>query len=72
MILIENRDRFVSPLALKVINAQFKPEVELAWATSLYENNRLGFLFDYNDKLKRNKDFRKYPLAVNDLIAYRN
>lgn len=57
---------------MKVINSQFTESVDLTWATSLYSNNKLGFSFGISDAIKQKKDFRKYPLPMNDVIAFRN
>jgi hypothetical protein len=38
----------------------------------LYSNDKLGFSFEYKDDIRKNKDFRKYPLAMNDVIAFKN
>lgn len=72
MLMLENEEQLISPLALKVINANFKPEVDLAWATSLYANDKLGFSFNISEKLRAAKEFRKYPLPMNDVVAFRN
>lgn len=69
---MENGERFSTSLALKVINANFANGIELTWASSLYANDKLGFSFDYSQKIRKEEDFRKYPLAMNDVIAFRN
>lgn len=72
MLLLENGEKFSSVLSLKVIAAHFVDDVDLTWASSLYANDKLGFSFEYKEEIKKNKEYRKYPLAMNDVIAFRN
>ena len=63
----------MTPVSLKVINAGFdKTEVQVAWASSLYTNDMLGFSFDYSDEIRKSQTYRKYPFAANDVFAFRN
>jgi hypothetical protein len=72
MLILENGEELSSALALKVITANFFNQVDMTWANSLYSNDKLGFSYDYKEDVKKSKDFRKYPLVANDVIAFKN
>lgn len=49
MILLENGERLFTSLAFKLINSVYVNGIDLAWGSSLYKNDRLGFSFEYKE-----------------------
>lgn len=72
MILLENGEKLFTSLAFKLINSVYVNGIDLAWGSTLYKNDRLGFSFEYKEQIRKSKDYRKYPLAMNDVITFRN